>query len=132
MLLLANFANANQCAHTWHDVVSNHGSWEVTLQVISQVGHGALVDKNCQPMTKGEINPTKLIQYGLTFDEQADFNIAYTLTAVEKGQGFDRKACVFVVTANKPADPDIRVSSFHGASCDWYVVPGVGENFSVA
>jgi hypothetical protein len=42
---------------------------------------------------------------------------------------FSSKTCVFVVTAQGPADPDVRYFSYHGAVCGTTTVPGVGEDF---
>ncbi|CAE7754213.1 ANKRD17 [Symbiodinium microadriaticum] len=42
---------------------------------------------------------------------------------------FTSMACVFVITAKGPAQPDVRAESFNGAICHWQVNPGYGENY---
>ncbi|CAE7431716.1 ANKRD17, partial [Symbiodinium sp. CCMP2456] len=44
---------------------------------------------------------------------------------------FTSMACVFVITAKGPAQPDVRVETFNGAICRWQVNPGYGENYEV-
>ncbi|KGP62949.1 hypothetical protein EP47_07475 [Legionella norrlandica] len=115
--------------HTWHEVVSKSGSWKVTFKMISQ--NGQFVDPSCADITEIGLTEDNSLTYGFKFSKEADFNIAYTVTAVNQDSNFQSKACVFVVTANGPAQPDIQALSYHGAECQWYVVNGVGENFSV-
>lgn len=132
--LVVNSAYANghfgACGvHTWHEVTSKSGSWKITLKMINQ--NGQLVDPSCADITETGLTPDNPLNYGFKFSKDADFNIAYTLTAVSEERGFESKACVFVITANGPAQPDIQALSYHGAECLWHVVKGVGENFIV-
>lgn len=119
-----------QCrVHTWHDVSSQSGNWNITLKMISQ--DGILVDKACQPIHNQRLTVDAPLVYGFGFSDNATFDIAYTLTAISEEAAFESKTCVFVITAKGPANPDIHPISYHGAKCEWQVVPGVGENFSV-
>lgn len=115
--------------HTWHDVSSNSGEWKISLKMINQSGR--FYDRSCSDASETSINPQQKLAYGFQFDRDADFDIAYTLTAVKEEHGFQSKACVFVISANGPAQPDIHALSYHGAECEWKVIKGVGENFSV-
>jgi hypothetical protein len=122
-------ATIGKCnVHTWHDVVSNNGTWKVTLKSISQ--EGSFVDSNCNTVATVDVSQGQPLVYGFGFSKDANFDIAYTLTAVSQSKAFQSKACVFVISAKGPAQPQISALSYHGAKCDWKVVPGVGENFS--
>ncbi|WP_115703159.1 hypothetical protein [Legionella sainthelensi] len=118
--------------HTWHKVNSLQGEWEVNFRMINE--DGLFVDEACQPINRVQISTANPLTYGFGFKEDATFDIAYTVTAVQlaKGSGFESKACVFVVTANGPAQPDIQALGYHGATCQWKIIPGVGEDFSVS
>ncbi|HAT8810623.1 TPA: hypothetical protein ACSH5C_003359 [Legionella pneumophila] len=124
------FEHIGECgAHTWHEVTSKSSSWKITLKMISQ--NGQFVDPSCAEIIETGLAQNNPLSYGLKFSKDADFNLAYTLTAVSEEQGFQSKACVFVITANGPAQPDIQALSYHGAECTWRVIKGIGENFSV-
>ncbi|WP_237762222.1 hypothetical protein [Legionella santicrucis] len=93
---------------------------------------GLFVDQTCQPINRVRISTANPLTYGFGFKEDATFDIAYTVTAVQStGSSFESKACVFVVTANGPAQPDIQALAYHGATCQWKIIPGVGEDFIV-
>ncbi len=120
--------------HTWHSVRTLEGRWAARLQMINE--GGSFVARDGQALTGFMISPDHSQEYGFIFDAGDDFDVAYTLTLTETKNTtmpqFVSKACVYVVTAKGPAQPDIRVSSFNGAKCDWNVVDGVGEDFTVA
>jgi len=127
----------NSCGiHTWHNVIANQGSWKVTLQIINQQEHAWFTDQNCVKINSLTVSPTNTPKFGFGFDGQADFDVAYTLTMVQDKNSsipqFNSKACVFIVTAKGPAKPDVVVSNYNGAKCDWKVVRGVGEDFIVS
>lgn len=93
------FEHLGECgAHTWHEVTSKSGSWKITLKMISQ--NGQFVDPSCAEIIETGLAQNNPLSYGLKFSKDADFNLAYTLTAVSEEQGFQSKACVFVITAN--------------------------------
>lgn len=115
--------------HTWHNVNSKEGQWNITLQSINQ--QGTFTDPLCNSLTTAILSPAATFIYGFGFSRDADFNIAYTLTAVKQEATFESKACVFVITAKGPAQPDITALSYHGAVCEWTRIPGVGEDFVV-
>ncbi|OGT46607.1 MAG: hypothetical protein A3E83_07335 [Gammaproteobacteria bacterium RIFCSPHIGHO2_12_FULL_41_20] len=126
----------NTCdTHTWHTIISNEGNWKATLQVINQMEHAWFTDQSCSRIHSLGVSPMNLAQFGFGFDSQADFDVAYTLTLVQDKNPatshFTSKACVFVITAKGPANPDVAVNSYHGAKCDWKVVKGKGEDFYV-
>ncbi|RAP37580.1 hypothetical protein B1207_05255 [Legionella quinlivanii] len=124
------FAFSPRCdVHTWHDIRSTEGNWKITMRMISQTG--LLVDESCQPVNEFKISPRQGLRYGFGFSDNASFDIAYTITAIREAPGFESQTCVFVVTANGPAQPDINALAYHGANCDWKVVPGIGEDFTV-
>lgn len=115
--------------HTWHNVNAKEGQWRVTLQSINQQGYFA--DSQCSPLTSTIFSSAAPLVYGFGFSKDANFDIAYTLTAIKQEASFQSKACVFVITANGPAQPDITPLSYHGAVCEWKRIPGVGEDFIV-
>ena len=115
--------------HTWHNVSSKEGQWKIVLQPINQ--YAIFTDLSCNVITNATITDAIPLVYGFGFSKDADFNIAYTLTAIKQEPGFESKACVFVITANGPAQPDITPISYHGALCEWSRVHGVGEDFVV-
>ncbi|KTC75349.1 hypothetical protein Lbir_0494 [Legionella birminghamensis] len=130
-LCTSSFAFSPHCGvHTWHDIRAFEGNWKISLRMISQ--EGALVDSSCQPVNEFKINPAQGLRYGFGFSGDASFDIAYTITAIKEKPGFESQTCVFVVTANGPAQPDIHALAYHGAHCDWKVVPGIGEDFTVS
>lgn len=135
MLALLSFnASAKTSPHTWHTVRSGDGIWEARLQMINEGGF--FESRDGSRLTTFVISPDKSQDYGFSFDPDADFNIAYTLTLTQKSTGkplrFSSKACVYVITAAGPANPDIRPVSFHGATCDFKIMRGVGEDFWVS
>lgn len=117
--------------HTWHTVATAAGQWVGKLQMLNQGGH--FITHDGGKVNKFEISPEQALDYGFIYDRGDDFDVAYTLTLVEKSErpAFQSKACVYVITAAGPANPDVRVSSFNGARCDYKVVKGRGENFIV-
>ena len=124
-------AGSCQNVHTWHQVNASDGDWTVTLQVINE--NATFYKRSCQAFHTTALSPSQPLEYGFGFAADADFDVAYTLTAVEKSpvKSFVSKSCVFVVTAKGPANPDVQAIAYHGAKCDWNVVPGVGEDFNV-
>ncbi|KTD34786.1 hypothetical protein Lmor_1319 [Legionella moravica] len=132
MLLFAGQINASPYCpgiHTWHNVTSKDGQWKLTLQSISQ--EGSFSDSLCNSIHSTELGPESVFIYGFGFPKDADFDIAYTLTAVKQAPSFESRACVFVITAKGPAQPDITALSYYGAVCEWTRIPGVGEDFVV-
>ena len=118
--------------HTWHTVSTASGTWEAKLQMLNQ--GGSFVTREGALINDFAISPSHSQDYGFIFDDGDDFDVAYSLTMVEKSSNallFKSKACVYVITASGPAKPDIRVSSFNGAKCDYKVIHGVGEDFMV-
>lgn len=119
--------------HTWHNVSSTNGTWQASLQMINQDGY--FVGRDTISASNFTISQNKSFDYGFGFNVGADFDIAYSLTLVQQrpqtARQFTSKACVYVITASGPARPDVRVSSFNGAKCDWKVQDGVGEDFIV-
>lgn len=129
-LLLSTAAFAGH-VHTWHNVVSQEGTWEATLATINQ--KASFVTSDGSALTTFTINPGHSIKYGFSFDPQDDFDVAYTLTLTKKDTlNFVSKTCVFVVTAKGPANPDIHAINYNGANCASTVVHGVGEDFIVS
>lgn len=125
---------AKNSPHTWHTVSAHNGSWYGRLQMINQ--GGLFVGRDNAQLVTFTISPNKTQDFGFIFDQNANFDVAYTLTLTqEKSKNlmmFASKACVFVITASGPAKPDIRVSSFNGAQCAWKIIDGIGEDFFVS
>jgi hypothetical protein len=132
--LLSFQAFAKNATHTWHTVSSANGTWQAKLQMLNEGGN--FVTRGGAAITTFNISPGNPQDYGFVLDAGDDFDVAYTLTLTQNDQKnarqFVSKACVYVITARGPAQPDIRVSHFNGAECNWSLVKGVGENFSVS
>lgn len=123
----------NKTPHTWHTVRAENGTWDAKLQMLNQ--GGSFVTRDGVSLNNFTINPAKTLDYGFIFYDGADFDVAYTLTMIERNSDnlrFQSKTCVYLITASGPAKPDIRVSSFNGAKCDYRVVHGKGEDFMVS
>lgn len=117
--------------HTWHNVSSQEGTWNATLAAIHEKSSFVAADGTA--INTFAINPTHAFKYGFSFDAEDDFDVAYTLTLIQKNTTrFTSKACVFVITAKGPANPDIHALSYNGATCSSFVVHGVGEDFIVS
>lgn len=133
LLLSVSLSNtlASPTPHTWHQVSSQNGTWQATLKMINE--NGSFVSRDGLPLTTFTVSPNQAKEYGFVLNKGDDFDVAYTLTLTQNDSknSFSSKACVFVITAAGPAQPDIRSESFHGAACGWRVVPGVGEDFTV-
>lgn len=126
--------------HTWHQIKTTNGSWNGRLVITSSNEQAYFTDQNGS--NKGEIYDFVLTKgispfvYGFGF-ENADFNVSYVLTLYQVAGGkkhavrFSSKACQFDVSAKGPANPDIRVESYNGASCSYAIVHGMGENFKI-
>lgn len=125
---------ANPPIHTWHNVTSLNGTWHARLQGINEQAYFYNADGT--PRSEFTVNQTTPERYGFGFPEGTDFNIAYTLTLTQEDSNnvsrFSSKACVYVVTASGPGQPDIRASSFNGAKCELNVVPGATRSFTVS
>jgi len=121
---------SSQCdnVHVWDTVFSKNGTWTVTIQPLNE--KSSFVKPDCSPISSFMIDSSTSQQYGFSFPSGDDFDVAYTLTLVQQNTTqFSSKACVFIVTAKSPANPDIRTENFNDATCTWESVPGIGEHF---
>lgn len=122
--------------HTWHNV-TGHGTdeWHARLAIITADESGYFTDDrgvSQGPVYDFDVHPGTVARFGFGFDIfHANFDIAYTLAAYTKGGDaeFDTPACVYVVSAKSPKNPDIRTETYGGTTCSWHVVNNVGENF---
>lgn len=130
---LFSFASAGE-VHTWHKITAASGSWNASLRMISQ--EGFFVARDGTRLSDFVVEPNKPFEYGFGFPNTVNFDLAYTLTLTEQFKDsrryFQSKACVYVISAKGPGNPDITALSYHGATCNWKVVKGVGEDFMVA
>lgn len=117
---------ASQCnIHTWHTIHAKNGEWKINLKAISQTGF--FVDESCKPLETGLARLNDPLTYGFGFGDESTFDIAYTVTAVKQiDHAFQSPACVFVVSAKGPAQPDVTALSYNGARCEWKSVTGAG------
>lgn len=130
MIAIATNVTVAEGVHTWHNVVAEESEWQGTLSFIHQSGY--FVDRNYNKLSTFALSPHTPITYGFVFNKDATFDVAYTLTLTEKNtRTFQSKTCVFVITAEGPAKPDIKALAYHGATCNYHVVKGVGEDFFV-
>ena len=142
VLLLSSSASFADHAHTQQTVFAQNEHWVGHLDITSGNELGFFTNGN--EVNLGEhyqfnLNSNTPFKYGFGFKEPGtDFNIAYTLTlykTVANSDGnlnttFTAPACVFEITASSPANPDITVMHYNGASCHW-TSTGIGENFTV-
>ncbi len=119
--------------HTWHIVSAAGGTetWKCQLADAYETNF-YFVDKNLRNITEFEINPQSPFTFGFAFGDNVDFNLSYTLACTQQnGESMGSPKTVFVIGANGPADPDIKIVNFHGSFGNYTVVPGVGENYFV-
>lgn len=118
-------------AYTWHTVRTSAGEWTANIGMINEAGF--FVNRKGERINSFLIDANHSYDFGFGFDDNADFNIAYSLTVVqnEKVKQFTSKACVFIITATAPAKPDIKTMSYNGAKCDSVTVPHQGVDFNV-
>ncbi len=104
-------------AHTWNNIISESGVWSGQLASIYEKSY--FVTPNCHKFNHLTISSN--LTYGFIYADNANFNLAYTLTLVSDNPQplMSSKACIFIITAFKPADPDIKALSYHGASCTY-------------
>jgi hypothetical protein len=78
-----------------------------------------------------QVSPGTPANFGMAFDNNADFNMEYSLTCV-KNDGTDVKSpkVIFNIGADGPANPAISVVNLYGAQGTW-TATGVGENYSI-
>jgi hypothetical protein len=126
--------------HTWHTIFSLNGTWYGTLHVMTENEHGIyFVDgsKNHSiiknPFIISESSP---FDYGLVINDEADFNMLYSLTVnqqvIPDPFQSNSRICVYLIAAQRAAHPQIIPVSFHGnATCLWKSVQDRGENFWV-
>lgn len=118
-----------QKVHTWHRVTSN-SSAKCELGKSFEQEDFTLVSSDLKPLVAFNVSSSQPARFGLTFTDAADFNLVFTLTCIRAdGQFAKSPKVVFVIGADGPADPDIRVLNYYGAGGAWKVVPGVGEDF---
>jgi hypothetical protein len=127
--VLANTTFPCPNAHFWQKISAIKGGWQVIQTMINE--NGQFIDiQQCAEhnlysyaVSEGSNN-----QNGFRFAQGSDFNIAYTITAIANiSANFTAKSCVFVVTANGPAQPDVHVINYNGANCDSQYIAAKGE-----
>ena len=136
-LLVGAFASSALAApHTYDTVTSTSGTWQVSMAPLYE--GASFVNEQNQTITAFPLTAQQPMKYGFVLPASADFNIAYAITAVQqtshdKKIGIEpgTKACVFIVTATSPKNPNVKVVSYNSAVCNWGVVPGKGENYYV-
>jgi hypothetical protein len=126
------FANSTP-PHTWHNISAKNGVWSGSLRMINEKGH--FVTRNGLDLNNFTVTPDQSQEYGFVLDPNNDFDVAYTVTLTQqsatKQSWFESKACVYIVTAKGPAEPDINVSAYHGAQCHFEDPDHTGVNFIV-
>lgn len=138
-VLLASNTSASPI-HTMHEITADTGHWVGRL-VLSSAGEGGYFTNEAGtdlgPLVDFSVDVNMPYVFGFGFKKGTDFNVSYVLTLYKSqskenvGVGFSSKACQFNVSARSPANPDIHVISYNGATCHRDIVQGKGENFSV-
>ena len=112
------FSHSDCTAHTWHDVVSQNGQWQISLRFLAE--RGQFVDRTCQPQHDRLIDPNTPYHYGLIINKDSTFDMAYTVTAIRQDAlQFYSPTCVFIVTVRGPAIPDVKINAYNGAQCEY-------------
>jgi hypothetical protein len=78
-----------------------------------------------------QVTPGTPVNFGMAFNDQADFNMEYSLTCVKNdGASVKSPKVIFTIGADGPANPEISVVNLYGAQGTW-TATGVGENYSI-
>ncbi len=127
LLCLSSFATTT---HTLHNVTANaKANCQFSAAYENQF---YFVDKSGASITTFTLEPNVPYQFGLVLSGGADFNMEYTMVCVADTGAFAKRPRVtYVIGANGPADPDVKVVNDYGAEGSWKVIPGVGEDFSM-
>lgn len=113
-----------QNAHFWQKVSAIDSNWTVEQTLINEKGNFVTNAPECENKKTYSyaVNIGQDNQNGFHFAKGSDFNIAFTITAVENSASlpdakFVSKSCVFIVTATGPAQPDVHITNYNGAKC---------------
>ncbi|MDF1761663.1 MAG: hypothetical protein P1U40_14110 [Coxiellaceae bacterium] len=127
--------------HTHHYVRANGGSWKGMLSFTSPDEAGYFADKDgnklpAQPQFTLSAQQPYYFGFGFAIPG-TDFDVSYVLTVVKSKQSgvsashFASPSCQFNVSASSPGHPDVRISTYNGAKCQ-YLDNGQGGDFQVA
>ncbi len=112
-----------QSAHTKGEVsIANGNNWQISFIAINEADKAEFLDSSNNIIQPGVIIPIESsYNYGFSFLDGADFDIAYVITAIEKTQQVaypdGNPKCILIVTAKSAGVPDVRVDNFQGAAC---------------
>ncbi len=124
--------------HTTHTIsVLNDAKWNIRITEIAPDENAYFssgsVSSPVLDLIADKNNPA---EYGFGFGDGTDFNVSYTITAIDQSTKADAsqhktRSCTFVVGANGPANPNIKIENYQGANCSYKVIPGQGEDFTL-
>ncbi|MDF1797390.1 MAG: hypothetical protein P1U63_12720 [Coxiellaceae bacterium] len=127
--------------HTHHHVRATDGDWSGMLSFTSPHEAGFFTDKDDNKLpTQPVFSLSSQVPYYFGFGFSipgTDFDVSYVVTVVKsKHNGlasphFASPTCQFNVSASSPGHPDVRVSTYNGAKCQ-YLDNGQGGDFQVA
>ncbi len=141
-LALATSASAID-VHTHHYIRTNGGHWNGMLSFTSPNEAGYFTDKSDRKLPLQPtftLDPSSPYYFGFGFSVPGtDFDVSYVVTIVKKSQSLHQVAgpmfasptCQFNVSASSPGHPDVRISTYNGAKCQ-YLDNGQGGDFQVS
>ncbi len=119
----------NSAPHALMQLNNNiDNSWVITPAMIHEKGtfyKNASMDSPMKPGDTLSLKARKSEILGWQYDNQDDFNVAYTLSAVMQQDGnknqfsYSSPACVFIVTAPHAADPNVQIVNYNNAHCQY-------------
>ena len=125
LLLFYFIGFAQQTPHTIHKISADDSSWDVKISSVSPNQNMAFyINSIYSKAPYFIVNAKNDIQYSTIIGRDTDFNIIYTVTAVDKSKEKDAlkhktKSCIYVIGANKAADLNIKALNYLGAKCSY-------------
>jgi len=126
--------------HTWHKVQAERGTWNATIRD-AVAASMRFLDIECDPISSFQVTSDQNFSFGFLPGNDDTFDVAYTLSLVSVNDTappgksrsllFASPACVYLISAAGAANPDVRGAPYNGATCQWQVNKGVGENYVV-
>ena len=120
------YAAEPQTPHTVHKVlVHNPDQWAVRITEIAPDQNAFFsLGQVASPVLDVKVSPRHPAQFGFGIKTGTDFNVAYTLAAIDTSASGDAsrhktRSCTFVISARAPASVDIQVINYAGARCSY-------------
>ncbi|WP_119344170.1 hypothetical protein [Facilibium subflavum] len=142
-MVLTGMTFAHPSVHTTHHIYATNDASKIKPWSVRITG---IAPNEAPYFVSGDVTSSDIVlsvskdksaEYGFGFYQGSDFNVAYTLTAIDTSQTADAsqhktKSCTFIVGANGPANPNITVKNYQGAKCTYKDETGNGVDFYLA